>query len=209
MESIPLELRSVLRTVLQPRVYLPLFITSCSLLLMLSVLFFCTDRNNRGTNHHHRKIHLEMEGTEDQRRSLGVHTDFFVGAIGSSSRWRRREGAAVRRAAARKRRRKWAARQGLAPEAFIQTCLMGHNQYRTYYPTHTTSPPQRPKPIQPINIFGPKLPLNGLKPWFPAQPTHNQQRAPLGLPFATQHSCEPRLITFQKHRFYSAIQVNA
>lgn len=49
MGSIPLELRSVLRTVLYPRVYLPLFITSCSLLLMLSVLFFCTDRNHRGT----------------------------------------------------------------------------------------------------------------------------------------------------------------
>lgn len=51
-------------------------------------------------------------GREDQLRLLGVHTDFFVGAIGSSSHWRRWDGAAVRGAAARKRLRAAAAQMG-------------------------------------------------------------------------------------------------
>lgn len=43
----PLELRRDLRTVLYPRVYLPLFITRANLLLMLSAFFFCTDESNQ------------------------------------------------------------------------------------------------------------------------------------------------------------------
>lgn len=63
----PLELRIVRRTVLYPSVYLPLFITRASLLLMLSWVFFC----NYNTTDHQNQYPLIGRATfKDRKRYL-------------------------------------------------------------------------------------------------------------------------------------------